>query len=365
MRTSIRATPSSLVLICSSFLVVTLAQSPSYYTITGDLRDETGRPFSGATVCAIPAGGGIVRVRDKICAETDANGKFVINLTQVGKYQVTAEKMSAGYGPPYVPFYRDPGSRITEVVVGDDSPGPSVSIAFGPKSATITGKVVDEAADTPIQEFVVWIWQARDKNARFHLVVKGPNSRGRFQLFAPAVPFQLRVVAEGYEDWIMGGGVLFSAAGPRKGPGTLMAPTGSTPDFAVYMKRKNPPPIDPTQGGDEKRLPAPAQISPADNTVLDSRPRTTKLEWAPVAEAVSYGVEVEACWRPALAARAGLPDDGECINPIPHLEKLRLANTTIEFPFRGAQPGRWRAWAIDKDERPGFKSPWRRFVHLQ
>lgn len=365
MRSSIRATPSFLVLICSSFLAVTLAQSPSHYTITGDLRDEKGQSYSGATVCAIPADGGIVRVRDKICAETDAQGKFVINLTQAGTYQVTAEKMFEGYVPQYIPFYRDPGSRITEVVVGDDTPGPSVSLAFSPKSGIISGKVIDEAADTPIQDFVVWIWHSRDPNTRFHLVVKGPNSRGRFKLFAPAVPFQLRVVAEGYADWIMGGGVLFSAAGPRKGPGTALSPAGSTADYAVYMKRKNPAPIDPAQGSDEKRLPAPVQISPAENTVLDSRPRTTRLEWAPVAGAVSYGVEVEACLTTYLAVRSGLPDDGECVNPSPFLERLRLANTTIEFPFRGSQPGRWRVWAIDKDARLGLKSPWRRFVHLQ
>jgi hypothetical protein len=43
MRSSIRATSSFLVLICSSFFVVTLAQSPGHDTVTGDLRDETGR----------------------------------------------------------------------------------------------------------------------------------------------------------------------------------------------------------------------------------------------------------------------------------------------------------------------------------
>jgi hypothetical protein len=42
-----------------------------------------------------------------------------------------------------------------------------------------------------------------------------------------------------------------------------------------------------------------------------------------------------------------------------------LPNTTIEFMFRGAQPGRWRVWAIDKNGRPGSKSAWQRFVHLK
>lgn len=365
MRRSTRTTSLFLVLICSSFFVVTLAQSPGRYTVTGDLRDEKGQPFFGVIVCAIPVGDGIVRVRDKVCTHTDEQGKFVINLTQAGKYQVVADKASAGYMPAYIPLYRDSHTPIPEVVVGDDNPNPSVSPAFGPKSGLITGKVIDEAADTPIQDFVVWIWQVKDTNARYHEIVKGTNSPGRFKLFAPPVPFRLRIESEGYEDWVMGGGVLISKAGARKEPGALMMPPGSTADFAVYMKRKNPAPIDPAKSGDEKRLPAPAQINPAEGAVIDSYLRITKLEWAPVAGAVSYGFEVEACSTPYLSVRAGIPDDGECINPSPFFEKSRLAGTTIEFPFRGAQPGRWRVWAIDKDQRQGFKSPWRRFVHLQ
>jgi|GEM_PF-1013281 len=366
IRKSVRATPIFLALICWSFFAVTFAQTPGRYTVSGDLRDEKGQPFVGVIVCAIPVADPIVRVRDRICTVTDGQGKFVINLTQAGKYQVVADKLSSGYMPAYEPFYRDPHTPIPEVVVGNDNPNPSVSPAFGPKSGLITGKVIDEAADTPIQDFVVWVWHSRDPNTRYHEVVKGTNSPGRFKLFAPPVPFRLRIVSEGYEDWVMGGGVLESKGeGKRKGPGALMIPPGSTADFAVYMKRKNPAPIDAPKSGDEKRLPAPTQISRADGAVIDSYPRITKLDWDPVAGAVSYGFEVEACWSPSLSTRAGIPDDGECINPSPFFEKFRLASTTIEFPFRGAQPGRWRVWAIDKDQRQGFKSPWRRFVHLQ
>jgi len=36
-----------------------------------------------------------------------------------------------------------------------------------------------------------------------------------------------------------------------------------------------------------------------------------------------------------------------------------------EFSFVGAQPGRWRVWAVDKEGREGFKSPWRRYVYNQ
>lgn len=265
--------------------------------------------------------------------------------------------------PAYIPFYRDPNIPIPEAAVGDENRNASLSLSLA-KSGLIIGKVVDEANDTPVQDFVVWVYQVRTPNAHTHEVVKGSPS-GRFRILAPPVPFKLRVVSEGYEDWVMGGGVLISAAGARKAPGSLLVRTGSTADFAVYLKKKNAASAEPTRAGDEKRLPAPVQLSPQDNEVFNYFPRHTKLLWNPVAGAVSYGVEVESCWNPSPATRSWLPDDGECINPSPYDEKFGLNGSTYGFFFKGAQPGRWRVWAIDKDHRSGFKSAWRRFVYLK
>lgn len=359
MKNPIRAIPSALVLICLPLAITITAQVSSPYTISGDLRDEAGQLFSGATVCALQTNGRVTNVRDRVCAESDAQGKFVINLTNSGSYQIVAEKMSEGYMPPYFPFYKDPKTPIPEVVLSGEHANASVSVKLGPKSGLITGKVIDEVTDLPVQDFVVWTWQARDVNARTHQVVKGQS--GRFRILAPPVPFRMRVVSEGYEDWVMGGGVLISLAGARKGPGAMLVRTGGNAEFAVYLKRKNPSPIE--SAGDEKRLPAPIQLAPQDNQVFAVFPRNTKLEWNPVAGAVSYAVEIESCVRAQEPSR--LVDDGECINPSPYEEKFGLHETTYDFFFKGAQPGRWRVWAIDKDHKPGIRSPWRRFIYLK
>ena len=42
-----------------------------------------------------------------------------------------------------------------------------------------------------------------------------------------------------------------------------------------------------------------------------------------------------------------------------------IVNTTYDFQFVGAQSGRWRVWALDKEGREGFKSAWRVFVYLR
>jgi hypothetical protein len=361
MKNPTRPISSAIILICLPFLVTIAAQVSLPYTISGDLRDPAGQPFPGAKVCALQVNGKVVNVRDRVCAESDAQGKFVINLANLGSYQVIAESTSEGYMPQYLPFYKDPKTPIPEVELTESHPNASVSVTLGPKSGLITGRVRDEATDLPVPNFVVWTWQARDVNARTHQVVKGQS--GRFRILAPPVPFTMRVVADGYEDWVMGGGVLTSLAGSRKGPGSLLVRTGGEAEFAVYLKRKGPSPT--SSSGNGNRLPAPIQLAPQDNQVFDVFPRSTKLEWNPVAGAVSYGVEIESCWNRLPETQKRLPDDGECVNPAPYEEKFGLSETTYEFLFKGAQPGRWRVWAIDKDRHRGVKSSWRRFTYLK
>ena len=364
MRSRIAPILALLVFSCSSLLINTPAQSPAIYTITGDVRDEAGHPFFAVTVCAIPTDGSVINVRDRICTESDSQGNFIINLSRAGRYQVLGEKKSEGYMPSYIPFYRDPRTPIAEVNVSDENRNVSTSVAIGPKSGLITGKVIDELTDTPVQNFEVWIYQAKNANAHTHEVVNGSHS-GRFRLFAPPVPFKLRVVSEGYQDWVMGGGMLISAAGARKAPGSLLVRSGSNTDFAVYLKRKDQASGAMTTTRDETRLPAPVQVTPQDNEVFDSFPRKTRLSWNPVAGAVSYGVEVESCWKRSPQESSRLPDDQECTNPSPYDEKLGISELTYEFFFKGAQPGRWRVWAIGKDNRSGHKSAWRRFEYLK
>jgi hypothetical protein len=98
-------------------------------------------------------------------------------------------------------------------------------------------------------------------------------------------------------------------------------------------------------------LPAPQPLSPADGAALDSFPRMTKLSWSSVPGAVSYLVQVQyqdpsspAGWRPLVFRR--------------------VADTTHEFDFVGAQAGRWRVWAIGANGLAGASSSWMNFRHL-
>jgi len=346
---------SVLVLVLPPSFLIAFAQSKSPYTISGEARDDSAKLLSGIKVCAVLTAGGVVNVRDRTCTETDAQGHFKIEVLQPGSYQIFGEARSEGYLPQYLPFYRNPSLPIPQAMLSEDNRSATVALDVGPKSGLITGRVIDEDTDKPVQNFVVWAWQARVANAHTHHKVDGSLS-GRFRLYAPPVPFELRVKSEGFEDWFM---VLPGTSRP----GSLLVRANSSADFAVYLKRKNPAPVGPTKDNIGARLPAPVQVSPLDRSMLANFPRATKLEWAPVTGAASYGVEVESCWRVRPEWRKYVPENGECFNPSPYVEELRLSDTTYEFVFKGAQPGRWRVWAIDKDRRPGIKSPWRKFEY--
>jgi hypothetical protein len=120
-----------------------------------------------------------------------------------------------------------------------------------------------------------------------------------------------------------------------------------------------------SRGAPGVNLPAPPQLSPADGATFDHFPRRTRLEWSPVEGAASYAVEVDYC--EARGSRAG-----GCADPQPLASLMKnvppthgVKGTAYEFDFGGAQPGRWRVWAVDGEGREGFKSPWRRFVYLK
>lgn len=99
-------------------------------------------------------------------------------------------------------------------------------------------------------------------------------------------------------------------------------------------------------------LPAPQQLAPAEGSVFDHFPRETWLVWEPVRGASSYVVEVEILY---LSQRTW--------NPM--IKRAGITATRYAVHFRGAQPGRWRVWAVDAKSQEGRKSPWRNFRYTQ
>jgi hypothetical protein len=112
-------------------------------------------------------------------------------------------------------------------------------------------------------------------------------------------------------------------------------------------------PVDPNETvSPAPALSAPTLTSPADGATFDIFPRTTRLQWEAVQGAAKYRVERAYCL-------SNCDTDG---TPYPLQD---VDGTEFTFDFVGAQPGRWRVWAIDAQGVEGPKSPYRTFRYLR
>ena len=105
-----------------------------------------------------------------------------------------------------------------------------------------------------------------------------------------------------------------------------------------------PPPSEPSE------LETPRQLEPVNGAVFNYYPRQTTLRWSPVGGARSYCVEVDYYDTDWVSER------GETYIMI---ENLSMLNYT--FNFIGAQPGRWRVWAVGYNGEESPKSDWSEF----
>lgn len=101
----------------------------------------------------------------------------------------------------------------------------------------------------------------------------------------------------------------------------------------------------------------PKQLSPRNNQVFNVYPRTTVLTWSKVQDAKYYGVEVD-CLHCCEKNKW-------CIDVKNKAWKVatKLTSPTYTFNYVGAQKGKWRVWAIDKNGKRSPKSPWRTFEY--
>jgi len=117
-------------------------------------------------------------------------------------------------------------------------------------------------------------------------------------------------------------------------------------------------------------LTAPVQMSPQDGTVF-SVPlgRLTTLSWGGVSGAAGYRVQVdpgvekngEIQWFSDLGPSNAMtligPTEGLGWGVTP-----TIFSTNFDVVYVGAQPGRWRVWAVDSRGVEGPKSGWWTFV---
>lgn len=333
------------------------ASAPPAYVIRGRVSDGRGAAACGARVCALaedfdPQKPGVFIP----CALSDKEGQFAMGVPRPGRYTLVYDLHANGYESTYVPFFRSPSFPAPEVSLDEGHATASVNITLMPKNGRLVGRGLDASTGLPVDNLEFVMCHAGAPEVCWRRSAR--SAEGEFNVPAAHVPFTVRVRAEGFEDWL----------GPDGGE--VGAPLEVAPDTRRELNvrlRRSAAAAGRELSEAEKRegvhLPAPAQTAPAEGAVFDHYPRRTRLEWAPVEGAVSYAVEVDFCsgWR---GGAPGCPDP----QPLSNQMKFNppaggIEGTAYEFAFVGAQPGRWRVWAVDREGRAGFKSPWRLFVY--
>jgi hypothetical protein len=104
-------------------------------------------------------------------------------------------------------------------------------------------------------------------------------------------------------------------------------------------------------------LATPALVAPSADAVFDHFPRTTKLEWAEVADARGYLVEVD------YGATDGTSWASEKNQAMYVRRAVRATSFTLDFV--GAQPGRWRVSTIGPNGTKSSASEWRHFRYTR
>jgi hypothetical protein len=94
----------------------------------------------------------------------------------------------------------------------------------------------------------------------------------------------------------------------------------------------------------------PQQLTPTDGTVFSHYPRRTELRWKGVPSAKSYTVEYQ--------YKSGNQWSKSII-------KRGITETNYVFSFVGAQPGRWRVWAVLKNGKETAKTGWWEFRYTR
>ena len=351
------AYPALFLMAALTLLVSTssLAQTTDDYVISGRVVDESNRNVAGVWVFAKPHDYDQVRgiLRQAHRALTDGNGSFSIPVGRPARYELFPEKAGAGYFIQFSSVFRHPAVPIVEVVLTETEKTASAVVTLAPKNGVLGGKSIDATTSRPIE--TLHFLFCLSSNPKVCWSTSAKNARGEFQILTPHVPFTLRATADGYYTW-------FGLNGFQKDEPISIA-SGTTMEVVFHLKRR-PEAVNRALNESEKQrsvnLPAPIQSSPADRMELSSAwpRRTTTLEWQPVEGAAFYKVEVDFCYGLVKSLR-------ECVNPQPNRLPTIVRGTSYEFLFVGAQPGRWRVWAIDQSGNEGFKSPWWTFFHLK
>ncbi len=320
-----------LILSLSAVSYPQLLERQALFTISGQITDSQGHPVPNASIRATPD----FLTGRAPSTTTGKDGKFELGAYKGGRWMVSVSIDSLpSTANPF--FY--PDEKLRPFVILEDGKGvPPVIIRIPGKPGMLRLRATDDASQKPLTSARIRLCRLESPNYCNTLVRKASN--GFYEVPAAASPFVALVSVDGYDD---GNEVISNGV-----------PFGEIIELSLTLKKQS--------SSHTGSLPAPEIISPRDGTEFFERLRLTRAEWTAVPGAASYDIDLEFC-------DAEVSGQGGCSRSYPfevsrNPPTSHIVGTSYEFTFLGAQPGRWRVWAVDKNGHPGAKSQWYTFFY--
>ena len=163
---------------------------------------------------------------------TDARGNFTIAGLEPGMYFMEARKESEGYASNRDLFASDGLAEIPQIALLKDQVVSGVIVRFGPKSARLTGKVIDAKTRKPIELADITLRRADNPEYFTAIGLDDPKTNSRFRVLVPPLPFTIEVKSSGYEDW------TYSNDGSGKHMDALQLASGARKDLTIALHPK-------------------------------------------------------------------------------------------------------------------------------
>jgi len=192
--------------------------------ISGTVINHEGRPVAEAQVVASPARGHTGILPHTF---TDAKGNFRIVGLNPESYFMEAQKESDGYASTFGTFHSAGLAEAPLISVAENQAVTGVILRFGPKSARLTGRIIDAKTKKSVEDAEIVLRRASNPRQFY-----STSSQSKFNVLVPPVPFTIEVKSYRYEDW------TYSNDGSGKHMDALRLASGQRRDLTIALHPK-------------------------------------------------------------------------------------------------------------------------------
>jgi hypothetical protein len=157
--------------------------------ISGTVINHDGRPVAEAQVIASPARGHTGILPHTF---TDAKGNFRIVGLNAESYFMEAQKESDGYASTFGTFHSAGFAEAPLISVAQNQVVTGVILRFGPKSARLTGRIIDAKTKKSVEDAEIILRRVSNPRQFY-----STSSQSKFNVLVPPVPFTIEVKSSG------------------------------------------------------------------------------------------------------------------------------------------------------------------------